>query len=143
MTCHMILHDDVLGRILTILTQDNYYRTLEELPVILQLAVLQLTVLQLTKTSSSSPNYITPPPSLRESPVRQISLKDNLGNWVCTLHLEPLYLLLLVLYQSPPQYFNLLHQLPYHQWLTHTRQMDNKVLKHHQEVHYLVDSGHP
>ena len=34
MTCHMILHDDVLGRILTILKQDDYYRTLEELPVI-------------------------------------------------------------------------------------------------------------
>ena len=30
----MIVHDDVLGRILTILKQDDYYRTLEELPVI-------------------------------------------------------------------------------------------------------------
>ena len=34
MTRRMILHDDVLGRILTILKQDDYYRTLEELPVI-------------------------------------------------------------------------------------------------------------
>ena len=34
MTHHMVMHDDVLGRILTILNQDNYYRTLEELPVI-------------------------------------------------------------------------------------------------------------
>ena len=34
MTRHMVLHDDVLGRILTILKQDDYYRTLEELPVI-------------------------------------------------------------------------------------------------------------
>ena len=34
MTNHMILHDDVLGRILTILKQDDYYRTLEGLPVI-------------------------------------------------------------------------------------------------------------
>ena len=34
MTHHMIMHDDVLGRILTILKQDNYYRALEELPVI-------------------------------------------------------------------------------------------------------------
>ena len=33
MTRHMILHN-VLGRILTILKQDDYYRTLEELPVI-------------------------------------------------------------------------------------------------------------
>ena len=30
----MVLHNDVLGRILTILKQGNYYRTLEELPVI-------------------------------------------------------------------------------------------------------------
>ena len=34
MTCHMTMHDDVLGRILTILKQDDYYRTLEELLVI-------------------------------------------------------------------------------------------------------------
>ena len=31
---HMVMHDDVLGRILTILKQDDYYRTLEELPII-------------------------------------------------------------------------------------------------------------
>ena len=31
---HMALHDDVLGRILTILKQDDYYRTLEELPTV-------------------------------------------------------------------------------------------------------------
>ena len=34
MTCHMVMHDDVLERILTILKQDDYYRTLDELPVI-------------------------------------------------------------------------------------------------------------
>ena len=34
MTHHMVMHDDVLGRILTILKQDDYYRTLEELLVI-------------------------------------------------------------------------------------------------------------
>ena len=34
MTCHMALHNDVLGRIPTILKQDDYFRTLEELPVI-------------------------------------------------------------------------------------------------------------
>ena len=34
MTHHMVMHDDVLGRILTILKQDDYYRTLEDLPVI-------------------------------------------------------------------------------------------------------------
>ena len=34
MAPHMVMHDDVLGRILTILKQDDYYRMLEELPVI-------------------------------------------------------------------------------------------------------------
>ena len=34
MVHHMVMHDDVLGRILTILKQDDYYRTLEELPVV-------------------------------------------------------------------------------------------------------------
>ena len=33
MACYMVMHDDVLGRVLTILKQDDYYRTLEELPV--------------------------------------------------------------------------------------------------------------
>ena len=41
MTRHMLLHDDVLGRILTILKQDDYYRTLEELPVIDSLATYE------------------------------------------------------------------------------------------------------
>ena len=31
MSCHMTLHEDVLERILNILKQDDYYRTLEEL----------------------------------------------------------------------------------------------------------------
>ena len=34
MSRHMILHEDVLERILNILKQDDYYRTLEDLPVI-------------------------------------------------------------------------------------------------------------
>ena len=34
MTCHMALHNDVLGRIHTILKQDDYFRTLKEFPVI-------------------------------------------------------------------------------------------------------------
>ena len=34
MTCHMALHNDVLGRIHTILKQDDYFKTLEDLPVI-------------------------------------------------------------------------------------------------------------
>ena len=34
MSHHMTLHEDVLERILNILKQDDYYRTLDDLPVI-------------------------------------------------------------------------------------------------------------
>ena len=34
MSRHMSLHEDILDRLLNILKQDDYYRTLEELPVI-------------------------------------------------------------------------------------------------------------
>ena len=34
MTRHMTLHEDVIERVLNILKQDDYYRTLEDLPVI-------------------------------------------------------------------------------------------------------------
>ena len=34
MTHHMVMHDDVLGKILTILKQNDYYQMLEELPVV-------------------------------------------------------------------------------------------------------------
>ena len=34
MSRHMTLHEDVLERILNILKQEDYYRTLEDLPVI-------------------------------------------------------------------------------------------------------------
>ena len=133
MTHHMILHDDVLGRILTILKQDDYYRTLEELPVINSLTTYEDIQLfpELYDTTTIIERVTE---SLIERQLRQPGLYP---------HLKPLYLLLLVLYQNPPQHFNLLHQLPHHQQLTHTQQMDNKVPRHHQEVHYLVDSGHP
>ena len=39
MSCHMTLHKDVLERILNILKQDDYYRALEDLPVINDLTV--------------------------------------------------------------------------------------------------------
>ena len=86
---------------------------------------------------------MTPPPSLRESPVRQISSKGNLGNQVCTPHLKLLYLPLRVLYQDLLPHFSLLHQIHHQNQLTHTIQMDNKMLKPHQKVHYPVDNGHP
>ena len=37
MSRHMTLHEDVIERVLNILKQDDYYRTLEDLPVINEL----------------------------------------------------------------------------------------------------------
>ena len=66
---------------------------------------------------------MTPPPSLRESPVRPISSKGNLGNQVCTSHLKLHYLLLWVLYQDLLPHFSLLHQMHHH--THHTNEQQN------------------
>ena len=55
MAHHMAMHDNVLGRILTILKQDDYYRTLEELPVAI--------APEPTMTFSFSLSCMTPQPS--------------------------------------------------------------------------------
>ena len=55
MVRHMAMHDDVLGRILTILKQDDYYRMLEGLPVV--------TASEPTMTFSFSLSCMTPQPS--------------------------------------------------------------------------------
>ena len=34
MSCHMALHENVIERVLNILKQDDYFRTLEDLPAI-------------------------------------------------------------------------------------------------------------
>ena len=136
MTHHMILHDDVLGKILTILKQDDYYRTLEELPVIDSLTTYEdIQLFPKLYDTTIIIERVTSEADLIKRQLRQPGMYPP--------HLKPLYLLLLVLYQNPPQHFNLLHQLPHHHWLTHTKQTDNKVLRHHQEVHYLVDNRHP
>ena len=134
MTHHMVLHDDVLGRILPILKQDDYYRTLEELPVIdCHITYEDIQLFPELYDTTTIIERVTGEADLIERQHREPGMYP---------HLKPLYLLLLVLYQNPPQHFNLLHQLPHHQQLTHTRQTDNKVLRHHQEVRYLVDSRH-
>ena len=76
----MALHDDVVGRILTILKQDDYYRTLEELPTIDSFRTYDDIKL--------FPNCTILSPSLRESPVKLTSSKDSYDDWVCTLCLK-------------------------------------------------------
>ena len=135
MTHHMVMHDDVLGRIQTILKQDDYYRTLEELPVINGLTTyndVQLfpelydttTIIErvtseadLIKRQLRQPGMYPPPKTPLPSPSG--------------------------LYQDLLPHFILLHQMHHQNQLTHTIQTNHKMLKRHQKVHYLVDNGHP
>ena len=130
----MALHDDVLGRILTILKQDDHCRTLEELPTIDSLRIYDDIKLFL--------NFTIPSPSLRESPVKQISLKDSYNNWVCTPYLKLLYLPLQGSYLDQHQHSNQLHN-PTHNTRLMPKIYISRALGHHQEVHYCVGNAHP
>ena len=117
MAHHMAMHDDVLGRILTILKQDDYYRTLEELPVIDNLRAYD-----------------------------DIQLFPKLYDTttiICTLYLKLHCLLLQVSYQNLPPHFSLLHQIHHRRRLLPITQTTHKVLKHHQRVQYPVDNRRP
>ena len=105
MTHHMILHDDILGRILTILKLDDYYRTLEELPVIDSLTTYEdIQLFPELYDTTTIIERITSEADLIERQLRQPGMYPP--------DLKPLYLLLLVLYQNSPQHFKLSHQLP-------------------------------
>ena len=79
MTHHMALHNDVLGRIHTILKQDDYFSTLEELPAIDGLHAY---------------DDIKLFPELFDIPAKLISLKNNSTDVVCTHFIKHLYHLL-------------------------------------------------
>ena len=134
MTRHMVLHDDVLGRLLTILKQDNYYRMIEELPVIDSLTTYHdIQLFPKLYDTTTIIERVTSEADLIKRQLRQPGMYPNL---------KLLYLLLWVLYQDLLPHFSLLHQLHHQNQLTHTIQMD-KMLKPHQKVQYLVDNGHP
>ena len=138
MTHHMTLHEDVLGRILTILKQDDYYRTLEELPVIDGLTTYNdIQLFSKLYDTTTIIEKITGEADLIKRQLRQPGMypppKTPLPS---TFGFVPRLL----------PHFSLLHQPPHQKQLTHithTIQMDNKMLKPHQKVHYLVDNGHP
>ena len=134
MTCHMVMHDDVLGRILTILKQDDYYRTLEELPVINSLTTYDNIQLfpELYDTTTII-ERVTREADLIKRQLRQPGMYPHLK----------LHYLLWVLYQDLLPHFSLLYQMHHQNQLTHTIQMNHKMLKPHQKVHYPVDNGHP
>ena len=135
MTHHVVMHDDVLGRILTILKQDDYYRTLEELPVIDSLMTYDdIQLFPKLYDTTTIIERVTSEADLIERPLRQPGMYP--------LPKTPL-LLLLVLYRDLLPHFTLSYQIHHQNQLIHTIQTTHKMLKPHQKVHYPVDNGAP
>ena len=135
MTHHMVMHDDVLGRILTILKQDDYYRMLEELPVINGLtAYNDIQLFPELYDTTTIIERVTGQVDLIERQLRQPGMYPLP---------KPQDLLLRVLYRDLLPHFSLVHQIHHQRQLIHTTQTTHKVLKHHQRVHYPVDNRPP
>ena len=133
MTCHMIMHDDVLGRILTILEQDDYYRMLEDLPVINNLTAYDdIQLFPKLYDTTTIIERVTGEADLIKRQLRQPGMYP--------LPKTPLPSTS-VLYRDLLPHFSLLHQICHQGQLMPTTQTTHKVLKHHQKVHYPVDNG--
>ena len=134
MTRHMVLHDDVLGRILTILKQDDYYRTLEGLPVIDSLTTYEdIKLFPELYDTITIIERVTGEADLIERQLRQPGMYPlprtplpSTSGFVP----KPSSTFQPIASAAPPLAVN-------------THQTDNKVLRRHLEVHYLVDTGHP
>ena len=134
MTRHIELHEDVLGRLLTNLKQDDYFRSLEDLPTIDGLQAYDDVQLfpELYDTTAVIEQITSEIDLLRNSS------KDR----VCTLYHLHHYHQFQVSSQG-----HLPHSNPYHpresQQLRHhdhqTNHRRTTALEHHQAVHYLVD----
>ena len=131
MAHHMAMHDDVLGRILTILKQDDYYRTLEELPDINSLkAYDDIQLFPELYDTTTIIERVTGEADLIERQLRQPGMYP--------LPKTPLPSTLGFV-QKPTPHFSLLCQICHRSIM----QTTHKVLKHHQGVHYPVDSRPP
>ena len=138
MTCHVVMHDDVLGRILTILKQDDYYRTLEELQVIDSLTTCDdIQLFPKLYDTTTIIERVTSEADLIERQLRQSGMyplpKTSLP---CTSGFVPRP-------TPPPPHFSLLYQMHHQNKLIHTIQTNHQMLKPHQKVHYPVDNGPP
>ena len=135
MTHHMVMHDDVLGRILTILKQDDYYRTLEELPVIDGLTTYDdIQLFPELHDTTTIIERVTGEADLIKRQLRQPGMyplpKTPLPS---TSGFVP----------RPTPTFQPIVTDTSPEKLIHTIQTTHKTLKHHQRVHYLVDNGPP
>ena len=137
MTRHIELHEDVLGRLLTNLKQDNYFRSLEDLLTIDSLQAYDDVQLfpELYNTTAVI-EQITSEVDLIE---RQLKRP---GMYLYHLHHYPQF-------QVSSQ-GHLPHSNPYHprdsqQSSHHNHQTNHRrttALEHHQAIHYLVAKAH-
>ena len=133
MTHHMVMHNDVLERILTILKQDDYYRTLEELPVIDNLTTYNdVQLFPKLYDTTTIIERVTSEADLIKRQLRQPGMyplpKTPLPS---TSGFVP----------RPTSTFQPIVQIHHQNQLIHTIQTTYKMLKHHQRVHYPVDNG--
>ena len=97
----MTLHEDVLERILNILKQDDYYRTLEDLPVIDDLTAYDdIRLFPELYDTSTIIERITGEADLIERQLRRPGMYP---------YLQILYLPHLLLYPDPHPHSNLFH----------------------------------
>ena len=135
MTHHMVLHDDVLGRILTILEQDDYYRTLEELPVIDSLTTYNdIQLFPKLYDTTTIIERVTGEADLIKRQLRQPGMypptKTPLPS---TLGFVP----------GPTPTFQHIAPATSQETVNTHHTNNNKMLKPHQKVHYPVDNRHP
>ena len=128
MTHHMIMHDDVLGRILTILKQDDYYRTLEELPVINGLTTYNdIQLFPKLYDTTTIIERVTGEADLIERQLRQPGMYP--------LPKTPLPSTSGFVPRPSPTFQPIAPDT--------SPETTHKTLKHHQRVHYPVDNGPP
>ena len=127
MTHHMTLHEDVLGRILSILKQDDYYRTLEELPIINSLTTYEdIKLFPELYDTITIIERVTGEADLIERQLRQPGMYP--------LHTTPLTSTSGFVPRPTPT-FQPIVPAASSEAVTHTIQMDNKMLNPHQKVH--------
>ena len=132
MTHHMVMHDDILGRILTILKQDDYYRTLEELLVIDGLTTYNdIQLFPELYDTTTIIERVTTEADLIERQLRQPGMyplpKTPLPS-TSGFVLRPSPTFQPIVPDTSPEL------------VIHTTQTTHKVLKHHQRVHYPEDN---
>ena len=130
---HMDLHHDVLGRIHTILKQDDYFRTLKELPAIDVYDDIQL-----------FPKLFDTPAVIERITSKANLIKNNSTEVGCTHSHGHLYHQLQVLFLDHAQHSDLSCLLHHHlHWKRPNHIRHHRARNPCQAVQYHVDREHP